>query len=43
MERRVKRMSSILFGIIVPAFVFIISFTTTFLLFKHFSKKQDDQ
>jgi len=34
-------MIDFIFGIVVPAIVFIISFVTTFLLYKHFSKKLD--
>ena len=32
-------MSDILFGIVIPAVVFIFSFTMTYLLYRHFSKK----
>ncbi len=32
-------MSKILFGIVIPAAVFIFSFTMTYLLYRHFSKK----
>lgn len=32
-------MTDIIFGIVVPAVVFIFSFTMTYLLYKHFSKK----
>lgn len=29
-----------IFGIIIPAVVFAISFTMTYLLYRHFSKKK---
>ncbi len=32
-------MSKILFGIVIPAAVFIFSFIMTYLLYRHFSKK----
>lgn len=34
-------MSNIIFGIVVPAVVFIISFATTYFLYRHFAGKQD--
>jgi hypothetical protein len=34
-------MTDLLFGIIVPALVFIFSFAMTYLLYRHFSKKGD--
>ena len=34
-------MNNILFGIIIPAAVFIISFVLTFFLYRHFAKQQD--
>ncbi len=32
-------MSKIIFGIVVPGVVFICSFTITYLLYRHFSKR----
>jgi len=34
-------MTNIIFGIIIPAVVFIFSFATTYLLYRHFAGKQD--
>lgn len=34
-------MSDIFFGIVIPAVVFIFSFATTWLLYRHFAKKKD--
>ena len=34
-------MSKILFGIVVPAAVFIFSFAMTYLLYRHFSKQKE--
>jgi hypothetical protein len=34
-------MTKILFGILIPAAVFLVSFFVTFLLYRHFSRKQD--
>jgi len=34
-------MSNIIVGIVVPALVFIISFATTYLLYRHFAGKQE--
>ncbi len=34
-------MSNIIFGIVVPAVVFIISFAATYLLYRHFAGKKD--
>lgn len=35
-------MGNIIFGIVIPAVVFAISFFMTELLFRHFSKKGDE-
>jgi hypothetical protein len=34
-------MSKIIFGIVVPAMVFAFSFLVTYLLYRHFAKKND--
>ncbi len=34
-------MSNIIFSIVVPAVVFIISFAATYLLYRHFAGKED--
>jgi uncharacterized protein (UPF0333 family) len=34
-------MSNIIFGILVPAVVFIFSFAMTYFLYRHFAGKQD--
>lgn len=34
-------MTKILFGILIPAAVFLFSFTVTLLLYRHFSRQQD--
>lgn len=34
-------MSKIVFGIIIPAVVFVFSFLVTYLLYRHFAKKGD--
>ncbi len=33
---------NVLFGIIIPAVVFIFSFSITWLLYRHFAKKQEN-
>lgn len=35
-------MSDIIFGIVIPAIVFVFSFAMTWLLYRHFAKKQKD-
>jgi hypothetical protein len=34
-------MSKIIFGIVVPAVVFVFSFLVTYLLYRHFARKSD--
>ncbi len=34
-------MNKILFGIVIPAAVFIFSFVMTYLLYRHFSKQKE--
>lgn len=36
-------MSKIIFGIIIPAAVFIFSFTMTYLLYRHFAAQTDNK
>ncbi len=35
-------MTDFFFGILFPAVVFVLSFSLTFLLYKHFSKKSGE-
>lgn len=35
-------MTKILFGILIPAVVFVFSFFVTYLLYRHFSRGQND-
>ena len=35
-------MNDIIFGIVIPGVVFVFSFVTTWLLYRHFAKKSDN-